>query len=319
MLNIAIACLVAAPFLSWPSLDNPTRASTPPPAVPKREISVVDNADTGYMETQGSWFVSALPGLVGDSRYSTSANAVARFSFGPRTGVFEISASWPSHSNSSKALYLVECGGTLVGSAIRNQANAGGDYVSLGTVVATGGELVVTVSQAPGGAGALRTDVMKISDVSARDVDVTAIIGAGVPGAPATLATYLLVSNTHSTATVTVEVSVFTPGGTLRHESDGGAAGNIRDGGSPGATFQEAGPADPFTFTVTISPKATAQIDFYGAPSGDLGNGLCHIHYASPNGAAVLVGEVRRQFSTTVSGGTCNGIASQPILGGATF
>ncbi len=267
MLRLALSAALAVPFLTWSTIDvaplasaGPSSGVAPVAAATALTAVVVDNGTSGYAEPRGSWSVSGLAGVVGDSKFSQSADAVATFSFGPQSGRFEVFASWPAHANSTtNALYLIECGGVLVGTALRAQANVGGAYVSLGWVDATGGNLVVTVANAPSGVGVLRADTVKIETTAAQG---SAILPHVASAWNYGVQSFLYLTNI-TDQPLSVTVSLFGRDGSLLTTSAVPALESVAP------EYPTAGLSDPATFyssgktlTVTVLPHAIGGIQF---------------------------------------------------------
>src|SRR5262249_26102483 len=117
---------------------------------------VVDDSHTAWTTT-GSWTLGDNPGYDGDVHFSPAGNgsSAATWSFPVVPGkTYRVAATWTAWSNrASDAPFTIASGGATLGTPSVDQrrapsgfTGAGGSWQSLGTFVATGPVLTVTLS-----------------------------------------------------------------------------------------------------------------------------------------------------------------------------
>jgi hypothetical protein len=121
-------------------------------------------AGAGYAELAGSW-ISSTRGFAGDSRYSYSANAAARYTFSAlEPGWYQVSANFLSSIyNSDRALVALNSGGNFTSVTIDQRAGSQG-WKPLDVIRVDDGTLVVRLEQK--GSGSLRADAVRIEPVA---------------------------------------------------------------------------------------------------------------------------------------------------------
>ncbi len=127
--------------------------------VPAQQI--VDDSDPAWTTT-GSWTLGYNPGYEGDVHFSAAGtgSSTATWTFPVVPGqTYDVAATWTAYPNrATNAPYTIASGGATLGTAAVNQqlapsgfTAAGGTWQGLGTFVATGPILTVTLSNLANG------------------------------------------------------------------------------------------------------------------------------------------------------------------------
>ncbi len=120
------------------------------------DTQIVDDGDPAWTTT-GSWTLGIYPGYEGDVHYSPAGqgSSTATWTFSVVPGqTYSVAATWTAQANrATDAPYIIASGGTTLGTTVVNQQQApsgftaaGGTWQGLGTFVATGSTLTVTLS-----------------------------------------------------------------------------------------------------------------------------------------------------------------------------
>lgn len=188
--------------------------------IPKPSSATLDDqvpAGAGYLETAGAW-TGSTKGYSADSRYSSSTNASARYTFDSLPAEwYEVQVNYLcSQYDSDRVLYTLQSGGASVSVTVDQRAGSQG-WKPLEAIRVDGGSLTVELAQK--GTGSLRADgvrIVPVAEPAYRILDDTFPTGAGYAETGAWSASGLLGyggdSRYSTKGTATWSFSAVTPG-----------------------------------------------------------------------------------------------------------